>query len=656
MARAQSVSGSRQLPIMSDRSASSLEIIGCKQIDLKNEKTLLEAERAKWQFVVPANHAAETIIVCPAGTVEAGGAKGRVAGINTAKAEADGDPYASGWKRFGTTAGRVGLSVFTSDNWLSKTVSFPIQKGIEAMAVMFILVGQLVHMLVAQAFVAAVSLSQFITNRVVQAFWPVALGLANLGFMLALVIIALLTVLRLEVGGGARRLLPKLFIGALLVNFSLVIGGLILDVTRVLIALIPPMFNTGSLRDLPFTVVKVFDNAAGTPNLNIVFTKFTPWGETIGLVTSAVVWWVTDLAVGVLAFGLLMRYIFLIVLLIISPFAYLFVAFPGLTGLSKRWWTAFLKYAFYGPVAIFMVVLGVRVVGENIFLRTINTGKDSLDTALVGMLDAVVLSLFFFAAAVAGKYAGIIGSAAAVSIAMRTGKGVGRVGRGMGRAGAKGAYVGSGARRLKRAGGTFADEATKPFRQRWGLGKYSKYDKDGKLKEGKTSVGSRAGQKAARGAGRLSGGVLGIGDKGAADSVQGMRGANAARAKLGTAYNPKADLKNMSVDNLSRGEAAQFASKDLINSLKTKGGDDQRAAFAGALATADSLGEEQFKAVADSGDATWIRSVVNNVSIMSAAKGSQKSALLQAAAGDASLMRDVVRALNRARQAQDRGK
>ena len=94
--------------------------------------------------------------------------------------------------------------------------------------------------------VTMLSQDKYITNPIVQGTWPFIQGIANLGFIIALLYIAFATTLRLDsVTTSVQRLLPKLLIAALLVNFSLVIGGLLIDVSRVIMAVEVGMVGIG---------------------------------------------------------------------------------------------------------------------------------------------------------------------------------------------------------------------------------------------------------------------------------------------------------------------------------------------------------------------------------------------------------------------------
>src|SRR3989344_19578 len=70
-------------------------------------------------------------------------------------------------------------------------------------------------------------------NAAVRVGWGISRDLANLGFVLAIIFIAFLTILR-SAGYDTKQMLTRLIVAALLVNFSLVIAGAFIDFAGVI--------------------------------------------------------------------------------------------------------------------------------------------------------------------------------------------------------------------------------------------------------------------------------------------------------------------------------------------------------------------------------------------------------------------------------------
>lgn len=437
-------------PLLVQETEAQLVTAGCERVKVADAKAMQAAGALDWQAVVSSDATGEALLFCPPSVVGENGlpkGDGQVAGL-TAYAAQNANPLDNSW-----------------DEWLQRAVRYMLPgAGLlaeinDAVAFVFWLfftflakVAQWLIYTLSTYIEPLLSLSSFVNNEVVRKAWPVVLGVANMGFLLALVLIALLTTLRLEVGGGVRRLLPRLLIAALLVNFSLVIGGVILDASRIIMALIPPIFDSSFDSMATMLVLKanmaiIFYNvqqslATGFSLDSAALSYINPvkgWDQVLATILNAVVAWIIALALAVVIVGLLIRYLMLLLLLIVSPLAYLFVALPGASGLAKRWWTMFMRYVIYGPVVLFILMAALSVdelidVGGFFDVSNANEEIAIRQRAYWEILGAAVFSAALVAAAMAGRYAGIVGSATAIGIATGTGRRV----RGIAYGGAKG--------------------------------------------------------------------------------------------------------------------------------------------------------------------------------------------------------------------------
>ena len=265
-------------------------------------------------------------------------------------------------------------------------------------------------------------LGKFITNSYVQTGWPFVQGIANLGFIFALLFIAFATTLQIDLGGGIKRLLPRLLFAAVMINFSLVIGGVLIDISRVVMAILIRAIGDCSLYDVGACLLEkshlfqlnfTLNNGAWLPIERQIAVP-TGWNQVVKALFVLLV--SLALAVGMLmvTIGLFVRYIMLTLLLIVSPIAYLSLAFPGLQGYSKKWWSSFLQYVFYGPVALFILIMAMSLtdgaaafdqIAENAFLDTV------LHLAII---LALLFAAYKYSKAASGSFA-----AAAMSIASK---------------------------------------------------------------------------------------------------------------------------------------------------------------------------------------------------------------------------------------------
>lgn len=183
--------------------------------------------------------------------------------------------------------------------------------------------------------------------------WQIFRNLGNIFFILIMVAIGLGTVFRVG-GWQAKDLLVKLILGAIFINFSLLIAQSILGIADTIQNQFLPN-NTGAIRLLADQLI---GSKTLTDDLNqLPASAFGTFGETVRLFTLLIVSFAAFVAFVGIAGLLLIRVVFLWLLLMLSPLPYIAMVLPATKKISKRWWNNFIKYAFMTPAAAFMLNL-----------------------------------------------------------------------------------------------------------------------------------------------------------------------------------------------------------------------------------------------------------------------------------------------------------
>jgi len=215
-----------------------------------------------------------------------------------------------------------------------------------------------------------ISLSFTVTNPADPRYNPfVAIGLsitkgfANMGFILFLVVIALATVLRIE-EYKAKKTLTTLIIIALLINFSPVFCGFIIDASNIVMN----YFLSGITG---LTGFSTFLYNAGLSIWNSLITSgFDVWAN-IAAAMQVVISIVFNFFAGYIfiLFSLLfiMRYIMLWIIVIVSPVAFVSYILPvtkrGQSLLSwRKWWEQLISWCIIGIIAGFFLYLGFTMI------------------------------------------------------------------------------------------------------------------------------------------------------------------------------------------------------------------------------------------------------------------------------------------------------
>jgi hypothetical protein len=250
--------------------------------------------------------------------------------------------------------------------------------------------------------------------------WETIRNLCDIFFIVALIIIAMATLFRVE-SYKARHLLVQLIIAALLINFSLVIGQAILAVA-----------DTAQAQFLPASIASV--NLLGkqlmTTN-NSYITNFitsqqnanaSSVNSSFGGFIASIFWLAMSLGsfcvfCAIAAF-LVIRIVALWILLMISPVAYAVGVLPSTAHYRDEWWKNFLKYAFFTPImAFFLNMAGIMVSNATVNTQLQITANNSgvfttagFSALVVNLGSNILLIVFLIASLKVAEMAGIYGA------------------------------------------------------------------------------------------------------------------------------------------------------------------------------------------------------------------------------------------------------
>lgn len=302
--------------------------------------------------------------------------------------------------------------------------------------------------------------------------WTISRDVANIFFILILLVIAIATILRFETY-NAKRLLPKLITVALLINFSLTFGFMIIDFGNFLaqgfyeaVGLDPALKTTGVVRMQQIFNIKAAEGsstlnwtlggvlggaavcltastiAAATGGAGAAAVPFACSGTVMvlgGAISGLSLWRFfsskADLEasinyfssvlianimaitlVFVFVFGgvlLLIRYATLVILLILAPIAYVAYILPDTEGrIWKKWWDTFLNNVFFFPAFMFLLYIGLTI-GSAYLLKPLVGGVSN-----PGFLtNLVIIEVFLIGALLISRQMGIYAAGAVINMA-----------------------------------------------------------------------------------------------------------------------------------------------------------------------------------------------------------------------------------------------
>ncbi|MDD4995287.1 MAG: hypothetical protein PHW53_02390 [Patescibacteria group bacterium] len=213
--------------------------------------------------------------------------------------------------------------------------------------------------------------NNFIDSAAVVTGWVLTRDMANMFFILVLLAIAFGTILKIE-QLNYQRILPKLLIMAVVINFSKTLCGLVIDFGQVVM----------------LTFVNAFMSAAGGNFLNALgLTKlmqlsqnttldFGSWEVAAAALFGTIMMGVTLMVVVVYVIVLAYRIVMLWILVILSPLAFLAGGFPigKASAAYGQWWDNFVGAVLIGPVLAFFLWLALLTAGGG------TLGQDFINT------------------------------------------------------------------------------------------------------------------------------------------------------------------------------------------------------------------------------------------------------------------------------------
>lgn len=308
---------------------------------------------------------------------------------------------------------------------------------------------------------------QLASSTIVQSGWTFTRDTLNFVFILALLAISFSTIAGIETF-QMRKALPSLIFAALLVNFSLAIGGAFLQVSNVITDSIASSIlqsekgnedgvgtklTTGLLNSAD---IKKFYNYGDVPWIKSMtgLKTLTPtedvtdfqqamdqdWKDylstTIKSALTLVMICIFAVAFIFLAALMAIRLVMLVFLLILSPVPFVFSVIPQAKSYTTMWWDNFIKYVIFLPVVTFFLALAIRLLGKKSGQTPLATEffKKTPDILTMGggvagsIFDMVFIAIFIFAAIMVAKKLGIAGANAALSAAKKTTLGAAKLG------------------------------------------------------------------------------------------------------------------------------------------------------------------------------------------------------------------------------------
>ncbi|PJA32967.1 MAG: hypothetical protein CO185_00865 [Candidatus Zambryskibacteria bacterium CG_4_9_14_3_um_filter_42_15] len=280
-------------------------------------------------------------------------------------------PKDATWK-LAPAAQTQGASV-GGDSWLMKYVLVPGSLGIlKLVSLLTALAGKVLNGVI--YYTVGQMADNYRDLDAIDTTWTTIRDLANMTFIFILLYAAIKTILGM--GSDTKKLIIRVIIVAILINFSLFFTQVVIDASNILAiafydAIAPGALAATNLKDALLNpgMSDAFMDAMNLTSLyDISALENVPEMFTIAVMGSIMLLIATFVFFAA-AIMFIVRYTVLILVLILSPLALMGFILPGIKSYADKWKDALIGQAFFAPVYFMLVWISLRVltgVGDSV--------------------------------------------------------------------------------------------------------------------------------------------------------------------------------------------------------------------------------------------------------------------------------------------------
>lgn len=261
--------------------------------------------------------------------------------------------------------------------------------------VLFIVIGQATAVIV-KLFSISVYVRAYSDIPVITGTWTIFRDFCNMLFIVALIWMAFATMF----DAGKMKFsdnIWKLVIVAVLINFSLAIGGLVVDASQVVTnVFLNTIGNPGERIGQYLNPSLFITDETGRPNPELLKSLDITLASGFTLIAAVILSGMFMFSMLVATLFSIFRIFFIWGLLIVSPLAWISYIFPGTRQYFKMWWDNFLGWNLYLPVYLFFLYIGLVFLSQRDTIIEKIAGDNGGQAVLSGLTNSYSFSMFFF--------------------------------------------------------------------------------------------------------------------------------------------------------------------------------------------------------------------------------------------------------------------
>lgn len=239
--------------------------------------------------------------------------------------------------------------------------------------------------LILEVLLRAAKYNGFLNQAAVTNGWIIVRDVCNNFFIVILLVIAVGTVLRVP-RYQYKELLPKLLVMAVLINFSKMFAGIMIDFAQVvMLTFANPLAQTEG-RNIILAAINLPAAYSFKGLVNNMEAGINVFDVLVALIFALVVTIVVIVVSAIITVILIYRIVMLWFLVILSPAAFFLSTFPRGQQYAGQWWSLMGKYLTVGPVMIFFLYLSLftmsNMVGNDSFSSSAIDNNKTMGTAI----------------------------------------------------------------------------------------------------------------------------------------------------------------------------------------------------------------------------------------------------------------------------------
>lgn len=214
--------------------------------------------------------------------------------------------------------------------------------------------------------------------------WGLVRDICNLAFIFGFIYVGIRTIIDAD-SSATKRALASIIIAAFLINFSLLISKIVIDVGNYVAV---EIYNTTMAgQDVSYRIGQILGITTfyklGNPTVQQAVVDQNKGGNIAFYFMTTILLIVAGFVLAAGALLLMVRFVALILILCFSPILFATMIFPSTKSISEDLWKKLINYSLFAPAYLLMLTVSIRLLdGVN---QALNPGNAGFDTALRGV-------------------------------------------------------------------------------------------------------------------------------------------------------------------------------------------------------------------------------------------------------------------------------